>query len=133
MKQREFAVIMMGCLVGSYGFAHSVHCPPGEVLKNVLLDTLTDPSYKHHLTGRSAPLILKFNYHHHHWQLRMPFSSGAHTAQQQASGLRNTVVGARQTIAKKIDKHYYCHYPALSRGIGLVLSTTFAHAVVGRA
>lgn len=134
MKKRLSAMVLMGCLMSSYGLAHThkVHCPPGEALKNVLLDTLTNRSYKHFPALHFSPLFIKFNYHHYHWRLKMPFLPDVRTAQQQASQLRSTVMGAPQTVAKKIDSYYYCHYPTLSKSISLVLYTTLTHALAGQ-
>lgn len=133
MKKRVWVVVLSACLMGSYGFAHThkIHCPPGETLKNILLDTLTDHSYKPTAAGHFSPLVLKFNYHHYHWRLKVPFFSDAHTAQKQAVQLRQTVMGTRQTIAKKVDNYYYCHYPTLSKSISLVLYTTLVHVMGG--
>ncbi|MHA7840853.1 MAG: hypothetical protein ACX932_03205 [Gammaproteobacteria bacterium] len=131
MKKLIVAVMLMGCFVGPYGLAHtkSLHCPPGETLKNILLDTLTGQTYPESSMKHFSPIALKFNYHHYHWQLQMPFLLDGHKARQQAAALRNSAMGAGQAIAKKIDSYYYCRYPSLSKGIRLVLYTSLTHAI----
>lgn len=123
--QKYLTIALAGLLPFSSGWTHSSypHCPPGEVVKNVLLDSVTGASGgKNHF----APIAIKFKHRNHHWHLKMSFLPDLrYPHHERVKRLRETVIGTPEGTVKKIDRRYYCHYPSLSKNIRLMLYTTF--------